>query len=159
MASLARVCLRRLPRARVATRAFATEASPAPAKGGVHWSVYAGGAAVLATGAYYFSLPSIPIGPRVISASEIARHKVVDNRLWIAIAGGVYDITDYLNEHPIGPKALLHHAGEDISVVFKKLHKPDSLEKLVTGGKVTKVGVVDPASPPPEPAPWSPPKR
>ncbi|KAI5479752.1 hypothetical protein MNV49_003015 [Pseudohyphozyma bogoriensis] len=142
---------------RCSTRTFAAEAQ-APTKG-VNWAAYAAGAAVLASGSYYYTQASSPTGPRVIHANEIAEHKNIERGLWIVIGSVIYDITEYLHEHPIGPKALFHHAGEDITAVFNKLHKPDSLERLLTEGKVKKVGVVDPAAPPPEPAPWSPPKK
>lgn len=45
---------------------------------------------------------------------------------------------------PIGPDPILHHAGEDITAVFNKIHKPTTLALLKLSGKVRAVGVADP---------------
>lgn len=146
---------------------------PSPPTAGIHWSIYAGGLAALVLGGYYLSsedrhgaslgggvaAPGVTlVGPkrRVVKADEIAKHKTVEKGLWVAIDGRVVDVSRYLeeNQHPIGPKPILAHAGQDITVVFNKLHKPGTLDNVLKGDLVTEVGVVDPAFPPPEPAPW-----
>lgn len=42
---------------------------------------------------------SVPSPERIISAAELARHARSDD-CWMAIRGGVYDVTRYLPEHP-----------------------------------------------------------
>ncbi|KAL8280690.1 hypothetical protein RQP46_007013 [Phenoliferia psychrophenolica] len=92
---------------------------------GIHWSIYAIGYSLSSDNAHadLSSSPSPAVGsqgsfighkPKVWKADEIAQHKQPGKGVWLAIDGHVYDVERYLDEHPIGRKPLLHHAGEDI---------------------------------------------
>jgi cytochrome b involved in lipid metabolism len=48
---------------------------------------------------------------------------------WIVVEGGVYDLTDFLGEHPGGKKPLVSVAGKDATEQFMMLHKPSVLKK------------------------------
>lgn len=48
---------------------------------------------------------------RVISRDEVAKHNR-ENDCWIIIHGKVYDVTDFLSEHPGGPDVVTVLAGE-----------------------------------------------
>jgi cytochrome b involved in lipid metabolism len=47
---------------------------------------------------------------RTISASELAKHKAEDD-CWIAIHGKVYNVTEYLLDHPGGLDVMMDHSG------------------------------------------------
>lgn len=72
----------------------------------------------------------------VVSKEELAKHKT-EKDCWIAIKGEVYNVTDFLSDHPGGKKAILMYAGKDATTEFEMLHKPDIIDKY---GKDFKVG-------------------
>jgi hypothetical protein len=47
-----------------------------------------------------------------------------------AAAGNVYNVTDFLGDHPGGKKAILLYAGKDATEEFLMLHKPDIIVKV-----------------------------
>ena len=57
---------------------------------------------------------------------EVSLHNTEDD-IWIIINENVYDITDFIHEHPGGGDILLSFAGEDVSEFFNELHQPDIL--------------------------------
>eukprot|EP00516_Mucochytrium_quahogii_P010801 CAMPEP_0203768164 /NCGR_PEP_ID=MMETSP0099_2-20121227/1421_1 /ASSEMBLY_ACC=CAM_ASM_000209 /TAXON_ID=96639 /ORGANISM=" , Strain NY0313808BC1" /LENGTH=78 /DNA_ID=CAMNT_0050664795 /DNA_START=69 /DNA_END=305 /DNA_ORIENTATION=+ len=63
-----------------------------------------------------------------VNMAELAKHKTVDD-CWIAISGHVYNVTDFLGDHPGGKKAILMYAGKDATAEFEMLHKPDIIKK------------------------------
>ena len=50
---------------------------------------------------------------------------------WVAIKGNVYNVTDWLDQHPGGRKILLKNAGTDATDKFVNYH-PDYVLKEVT---------------------------
>lgn len=56
-------------------------------------------------------------GWAVYSAEEVALHRKRKD-CWVSFQGGVYDVTEWLKDHPGGADRILQHAGTDISVVF-----------------------------------------
>jgi cytochrome b involved in lipid metabolism len=53
---------------------------------------------------------------------EVAEHNTEED-LWIIIDAKVYDVTDYLEEHP-GGEAIMRNAGGDSTQGFKGDHHP-----------------------------------
>lgn len=64
-----------------------------------------------------------------ISADEVAKHNSRES-CWVAIRGKVYDLTDFLNSHPGGVKAILTRAGTDATEEFELLHAEGTLDTL-----------------------------
>ena len=65
-------------------------------------------------------------------ASEVAAHNT-KNDLFVIIHGKVYDITDYVRDHPGGADLLVDVAGTDATVAFEDVgHSEDASEILDT---------------------------
>ena len=50
---------------------------------------------------------------RKFTLAQVARHKSRTD-LWVVIHGNVYNVSDFVAEHPGGEEILLEHAGSDI---------------------------------------------
>ncbi|KAL3885841.1 hypothetical protein ACJMK2_025873 [Sinanodonta woodiana] len=46
-------------------------------------------------------------GLPTFSKTDVAKHKTAESRIWVTYRNGVYDVTDYVSEHPGGNKILL----------------------------------------------------
>ncbi|KAK1968947.1 cytochrome b2 [Colletotrichum sublineola] len=64
-----------------------------------------------------------------VSLADLGKHNV-ETDCWIAVHSKVWDITDFLNEHPGGPSVLLKCAGSNATKIFDEVHAPDILEEL-----------------------------
>ncbi|CAG5078357.1 Similar to Cyt-b5: Cytochrome b5 (Drosophila melanogaster) [Cotesia congregata] len=76
------------------------------------------------------------------SREEVAKHNNSES-IWIIIKSYVYDVTDYLNEHPGGAELIKECAGKDATSDFNNFgHSSDAsnLMKLYKIGKI-KVGI------------------
>ncbi|KAF4690255.1 Cytochrome b2, mitochondrial precursor [Perkinsus olseni] len=67
---------------------------------------------------------------RVVTAQELSEHGGKDS-CWMAILGKVYDLTDFLTEHPGGSAILLRHSGKDATKEFEKFHSEDMIERVL----------------------------
>jgi L-lactate dehydrogenase (cytochrome) len=69
-----------------------------------------------------------------LSGEEVAKH---DSRssCWVIIHGRAYDVTEFLPEHPGGPKIILKYAGKDATEEFEPIHPPDTLDKYLDQSK------------------------
>jgi cytochrome-b5 reductase len=45
-----------------------------------------------------------------ITLAELEKHNVKDD-LWVAIHGNVYNLSQFIQDHPGGPEVLLEQAG------------------------------------------------
>lgn len=50
--------------------------------------------------------PALP----VYKLADIAEHKS-EKDIWLSIKGGVYNLTEYVNDHPGGVEIMMQHAG------------------------------------------------
>jgi L-lactate dehydrogenase (cytochrome) len=84
------------------------------------------------------SKPDLQSNPKngLITAEELSLHVHKEN-CWVALNGVVYDVTDWVPNHPGGPDLLLSAGGKDVSAAFRKFHPNGTLEM---------VGGVDPSA-------------
>ncbi|KAI1081197.1 cytochrome b5 [Whalleya microplaca] len=74
---------------------------------------------------------------KTFTAKDVAEHKDEQNGMYLIVDSGVYDVTNFLDEHPGGAKILKRVAGKNATKQFWKYHSKTVLEKY--GGKL-KVG-------------------
>ncbi|CAG9833579.1 unnamed protein product [Diabrotica balteata] len=75
------------------------------------------------------SVSGLP-GERVITLEEVSRHDT-DKDCWVVIYDRVYDITEFLDEHPGGSELLLEYAGREASGAFRGSGHSDAAIKLL----------------------------
>ncbi|WVW83603.1 hypothetical protein I302_105624 [Kwoniella bestiolae CBS 10118] len=85
-----------------------------------------------------------PSGQKLISYEEVQKHTKRDD-CWVIIDGNIYDVTDFLDQHPGGAEIILANAGKDATKIFKPLHPPDALDTL---DESQHLGPVDPLTMP-----------
>lgn len=61
------------------------------------------------------------------------------NDCWIIIEGKVFDVTNFLTEHPGGKKVLAKMAGKDASKQFKTFHNDSIMQRI---GLPMQIGVI-----------------
>ncbi|KAE9410961.1 hypothetical protein BT96DRAFT_952800 [Gymnopus androsaceus JB14] len=62
------------------------------------------------------------------SLEEVAKHKDASS-CWVIIHRCVYDVTEFLSEHPGGSSIILKYAGRDATSAYTPIHPSDALEK------------------------------
>ncbi|GLB36281.1 putative cytochrome b5 family protein [Lyophyllum shimeji] len=65
---------------------------------------------------------------------EVAKHNSADS-CWVIIKNKVYDVTEFLNEHPGGSGIILKYAGRDATRAYEPIHPPDALDKNLPRSK------------------------
>ncbi|EEQ27385.1 hypothetical protein McanMca71_005737 [Microsporum canis] len=76
---------------------------------------------------------------KTFTVSEVAAHKTPESGQYIIVDSGVYDITNFIDEHPGGARVLKRVIGKDASKQFWKYHGDNVLKKY---GERLKVGEV-----------------
>lgn len=64
---------------------------------------------------------------RYFLTEEIMKHNTAES-CWIVIDGAVYDVTNYLKDHPGGVHAMLIQGGGDATQLFYDIHAGDAME-------------------------------
>lgn len=59
--------------------------------------------------------------PKVYTLDEVSQHKTKKS-CWIVLSNIVYDITEYISEHPGGSDIILENAGKDCTDIFNVIH-------------------------------------
>ncbi|KDQ63607.1 hypothetical protein JAAARDRAFT_189164 [Jaapia argillacea MUCL 33604] len=68
------------------------------------------------------------------SLAQVAEHNS-SSSCWVIIKNKVYDVTEFLPEHPGGSKIILRYAGKDATAAYEPIHPPDALEKNLPKSK------------------------
>ncbi|TDL23321.1 hypothetical protein BD410DRAFT_839202 [Rickenella mellea] len=63
-----------------------------------------------------------------LSLRQVAEHNSKKS-CWVIIKNKVYDVTEFLPEHPGGSKIILKYAGKDATSAYEPIHPPDALDK------------------------------
>lgn len=63
-----------------------------------------------------------------ISLKQVQEHNSRES-CWVIIKNKVYDVTDFLPDHPGGAKIILKYAGKDATEAYEPIHPPDALDK------------------------------
>ncbi|TCD67032.1 hypothetical protein EIP91_000652 [Steccherinum ochraceum] len=63
-----------------------------------------------------------------LSLQQVAEHNN-SKSCWVIIKNKVYDVTDFLPDHPGGAKIILKYAGRDATSAYEPIHPPDALDK------------------------------
>ncbi|KAI9700627.1 MAG: hypothetical protein M1836_001994 [Candelina mexicana] len=69
-----------------------------------------------------------------LHGDEVAKHNSRES-CWVIVHGRAYDVTDFLPEHPGGPKIILKYAGKDATEEYEPIHPPDTLDKFLDQSK------------------------
>ncbi|KAI0474595.1 FAD binding domain-containing protein [Xylaria cf. heliscus] len=86
-----------------------------------------------------FSIPE-----KEYTLEEVAKHNKKDD-LWVVVKGVVMDLSNWLEEHPGGPQAIMNFMGRDATEEFEMLHDDEVIPKYapeqvigrVKGQKIT----------------------
>ncbi|GME72242.1 unnamed protein product [[Candida] boidinii] len=88
-----------------------------------------------------------PNANKKISVDEFVKHDTPED-CWVVIDGNVYDMTDFIDNHPGGRGAIVSNAGKDVTEIFDPIHAPGILEQYLPEEKF--LGIIDGEAPKPE---------
>ncbi|KAF8844046.1 hypothetical protein BDN67DRAFT_963536 [Paxillus ammoniavirescens] len=75
--------------------------------------------------------------------AQVAEHKTTAS-CWVIIRNKVYDVTDFLFDHPGGPQVIVDFGGQDATAAYVPIHPSDALDKNIAPEK--HLGELDGAS-------------
>ncbi|KAI9725318.1 MAG: Cytochrome b2, mitochondrial precursor [Chrysothrix sp. TS-e1954] len=76
----------------------------------------------------------------MLNGEDISKH-ISKESCWVIVHGKAYDVTEFMPEHPGGPKIILKYAGKDATEEYEPIHPPDTLDKYLD--KAKHLGPVD----------------
>ncbi|KAF5377509.1 hypothetical protein D9615_005284 [Tricholomella constricta] len=65
---------------------------------------------------------------------QVGKHNSAES-CWVIIKNQVYDVTEFLNEHPGGSGIILKYAGRDATRAYEPIHPLDALDKNLPASK------------------------
>ncbi|KAJ5571508.1 cytochrome b5, partial [Penicillium sp. DV-2018c] len=78
-------------------------------------------------------------GSEIHSLEEVSKHNLASD-LWIIVDREVYNLSEFVDEHPGGAKILLPVAGKDATKQFRRYHRDAILGRFRAR---LKLGTVD----------------
>ncbi|PKS12835.1 hypothetical protein jhhlp_001047 [Lomentospora prolificans] len=120
----------------VAAVAASQQQTPAAAPAGTTTST--GGPEKSGKNPKAFEIPA-----KEFTMEEIAKHNKKDD-LWVVVKGVVLDLTNWLDEHPGGPQAILNFMGRDATEEFEMLHDDEVIPKYAPQQVIGRVKGVEP---------------
>ena len=79
------------------------------------------------------------------SLQEVAKHKTEETGVWVTFGDGVYDITDFLHQHPGGSEKIVLAAGSSIEPYWAVFgaHNTDEVREILEGLRIGNVALKD----------------
>ncbi|KAJ5608234.1 hypothetical protein N7537_004853 [Penicillium hordei] len=77
---------------------------------------------------------------KLLSAQQISEHKTPED-CWVVVDKQVWDVTDFLEEHPGGSAIILKHAGRDATKAYSEVHAPSVMKNNLHAEKFK--GILD----------------
>lgn len=84
------------------------------------------------------------IPEKEFTMDEIAKHNKKED-LWVVVKGVVLDLTNWLDEHPGGPQAIMNFMGRDATEEFEMLHDDEVIPKYAPQQVIGRVKGVTPS--------------
>lgn len=77
---------------------------------------------------------------KVYSIEEISKHKTKETGIWMTYKMGVYDVTDWVDDHP-GGEIIMAAAGNAMDPYWNvySFHKDEAIEELLENYRIGKV--------------------
>mmetsp|Transcript_117198 Transcript_117198/g.250439 ORF Transcript_117198/g.250439 Transcript_117198/m.250439 type:complete len:81 (-) Transcript_117198:137-379(-) len=76
----------------------------------------------------------------MVTEGEVAQH-ATEKDCWVVVGDQVYDVTNFLADHPGGKKAIMLFAGKDATEEFDMLHDRKVIKKYgIDQGTVKDMG-------------------
>ncbi|KAJ0159204.1 (S)-mandelate dehydrogenase, mitochondrial [Colletotrichum tanaceti] len=88
----------------------------------------------------------------VVSGTEVAKNNTRDS-CWVVVHGQVWDVTEFLDEHPGGANLIIKCAGRDATEDYDSIHNPHLISETLPPDRC--LGPVDPATLPRPRAPMT----
>lgn len=79
------------------------------------------------------------------SLEEVKKHKDKDSRIWVTYGDGVYDITDFIDQHPGGGEKIMLAAGDSLEpfwAVFAA-HNTDEVRSILEEWRIGNIAPAD----------------
>jgi sulfite oxidase len=94
---------------------------------------YAAAGAALVTSTMLIAHADSPPVDRAFTATEVAKHKTKDSRIWVSYNGSVYDVTDFVDLHPGGKDKIALAAGSALEPFWTMYtqHKKDFVQEII----------------------------
>ncbi|KAJ7496859.1 glyoxylate dehydrogenase [Mycena latifolia] len=84
------------------------------------------------------------MGPASMIPEQVVAQHASRDSCWIIVHNKVYDITDFLDEHPGGSKIILRYAGKDATAAYEPIHPPDMISSNLPPEK--HIGIAEPSA-------------
>jgi flavocytochrome c len=78
------------------------------------------------------------IPDKEFTMEEIAKHNTKED-LWVVVKGLVLNLSDWLEEHPGGPQAIMNFMGRDATEEFEMLHDDEVIPKYAASQAIGRV--------------------
>lgn len=83
------------------------------------------------------------IPEKEFTMEEVAKHNTKED-LWVVVKGVVMDLSNWLDEHPGGPQAIMNFMGRDATEEFEMLHDDEVIPKYAPEQVIGRVKGVEP---------------
>lgn len=87
---------------------------------------------------------SFTIPEKEFTMEEVAKHNTKED-LWVVVKGVVMDLSNWLEEHPGGPQAIMNFMGRDATEEFEMLHDDEVIPKYAPAQVIGRVKGVKPS--------------